>query len=79
MANFVVNVDHLNDQQMSFFGWLNVDQGEEFSVYWNPRYNEFQVVSNDPPRYLIIDDWNDAKFMSLGGDKPIREGPSRLS
>ena len=67
MANFIVNIDHLTDTQLTFFGWIRVDQGGEFSLYWSPRYNETQPVSNDPPRHLVVDDLNDARFMSREG------------
>jgi hypothetical protein len=73
--NFIVRIDHLNDEQLSFFGWILVDKGEDFSTYWSPRYNEEQPVSNFPPRYLIVDDWNDAQYM-VGGAS-ITKGPQR--
>lgn len=66
MSNFFVRVDHLSDGELSFYGWEMVDKGPEFSTYWNARYNEFQLVSNNPPRYLVIDDWNDAQSISQG-------------
>jgi hypothetical protein len=75
MSNFIVRIDHLSEDQLCFFGWVRIDSGEEFSLYWNPRYNETQPVANTPPRYLIIDDLNDATFMSRG--KPIIQGPIR--
>ncbi|HEY8098238.1 MAG TPA: hypothetical protein VIE65_19430 [Methylobacter sp.] len=75
MSAFIVRIDHLTESQLEFFGWLKVDQDSEFSIYWNPRYNEAQVVSNDPPRYLLIDDWNDAQFMR--GNWDIISGPTK--
>jgi hypothetical protein len=77
MANFIIKVDGLTDAQLSFFGWIMVDRGDEFSLYWNPRYNEEQPVSNDPPRYLVLDDWNDAQHMATVGGAPITKGPNR--
>ena len=74
--NFMVNVDDLNDDQLSFFGWIRVHTGEEFSTFWNPRYNEEQPVSNSPPRYLIVDDWNDAQYMAAGAGGIVK-GPQR--
>lgn len=75
MANFIVRIDHLSDQELEFFGWVRVHSGGEFSTYWSPRYDEFQPVSNGSPRYLIIDDWNDAQAMSLGIGNTVIEGP----
>jgi hypothetical protein len=74
MPNFVVRVDHLTEDQLSFFGWIRLDTGDEFSLYWNPRYNETQPVSNDPPRYLVVDDVNDAGQMGGGSfiNGPVR-------
>ena len=77
MGNFIVNVDNLTDDQLAFFGWIMVDRGKEFSLYMSPRYNEEQLISNDPPRRLIVDDWNDAQFMAKLSGTPITKGPSR--
>jgi hypothetical protein len=73
--NFIVRIDHLDDDQLAFFGRIKVHEGEEFSIYWNPRYSEEQPVSNSPPRYLVVDDWNDAQYMAGGGS--ITKGPQR--
>lgn len=75
MHNFIVNIDGPPDDNLSFYGWVMVDRGDEFSIYWSPRYNETQVVSNLPPRYLIIDDPNDAR--NLARDRRIIVGPQR--
>jgi hypothetical protein len=75
MAYFFVRVDHLTDEELSFFGWELIDKGSEYSSYWNARYNEIQPVSNDPPRFIVVDDWNDARNMSRGGS--LITGPHR--
>jgi hypothetical protein len=67
MANYFVRVDHLTDEELSFFGWEVIDRGNEYSAYWNARYNEVQPVSNGPPRFIVVDDLNDARNMSRGG------------
>jgi hypothetical protein len=72
--NFIVKVDHLSDEQLAFYGWVRIDEGAEFSLYWSPRYNETQPVSNDPPRFLVVDDWNDAQYMGL--DHDVITGPA---
>lgn len=75
--NFVVRIDHLTDRQLEFFGWMNIRKGEEFSLYWSPHYNETQPVANEPPRYIVVDDVNDAMQMSDDGeDQPIIAGPA---
>jgi hypothetical protein len=66
MGKFIVRIDHLSNDELSFYGWELVDVGAEFSTFWNARYNEFQPVSNEPPRYIVIDDWNDAQSMGRG-------------
>jgi hypothetical protein len=47
ILNFIVNVDHLTDKELEFYGWFRINQGEKFSLYWNPRYNEAQPVENN--------------------------------
>jgi hypothetical protein len=64
--NFVVRIDHLSDEQLEFFGWVRAHFGPTFSLYWNPRYNEYQPVQNDIPRVLVVDDYNDA--VQMAGD-----------
>jgi hypothetical protein len=64
--NYLVRVDDLSDDELSFFGWEVLDKGEEFSIYSNARYNETQPVSNESPRYLLIDDRNDAQVIGRG-------------
>lgn len=66
-----VRVDHLTDDQLVFFGWYRVHTGEEFSVYYCPRYGESQVVQNTPPRRIIVDDPNDAQTMCTPGHEAI--------
>jgi hypothetical protein len=65
----------LSDQQLAFYGWVAVHTGDEFSLYWNPRYNETQPVSNKAPRYLVIDDFNDAQYLSR--DNNLITAPTR--
>jgi hypothetical protein len=81
VENFIVIISHLTDGQLEFFGWIFVYKDHEYSLYWNPRYNETQPVSNVAPRYLMVDDWNDAVQMGFGSgtDDPIIRGPRRGS
>lgn len=78
MPNYIVNISHLSDDKLEFFGWYRIDSGKEFSLYWNPRFNETQPVANDGKRLLIVDDLNDARGLSkdkkfLMGPEPIKE------
>lgn len=73
--NYIVRIDHLTDDNLSFYGFEKISAGAEFSLYMNVRYNEMQPVSNDPPRYIIVDDWNDAMHMSRDGE--LINGPKR--
>lgn len=66
MTTWIVNVDTLSDDELSFFGWELIEKGDEFSIYKNHRYNEDQIISNSPPRRLAVDDWNDAQSMARG-------------
>ena len=67
MDKWIVNIDTLTDQELMTYGFILRDPGEEFSVYWHPRYNEMHLVSNEPPRSIIVDDWNDAVSMNRAG------------
>jgi hypothetical protein len=77
--NYIVNVTHLNDDDLSFFGWEKIRENDEFVLYWSHRYNEPQVVSKNSPRFLVVDDVNDASAMARGclGTRPLIKGPSK--
>ena len=66
MHAWYVNIDALSDDELRIHGWILEHNGEEFSVYWNPRYNEYQVIQNSSPRYILVDDYNDAVSLSRG-------------
>lgn len=74
--NYIVRIDHLSDDQLSFYGFEKVHSGPEFSLYLNVRYDEMQPVSNVSPRYIIVDDWNDAQYMA-DDDADVVTGPRR--
>ena len=74
--NYIVRIDHLEDEQLSFYGFERIHTGPEFSLYLQVRYNEMQPVSNISPRYIIVDDWNDAQYMSED-DSSVITGPRR--
>ena len=73
--NFSVDVTGLSEEQLHFYGWFKTESNAEFSIYWNARYNERQVVQNGPPKFLIVDDWNDAQYLARDRNKVI-QGPS---
>ena len=70
---YLVEVSHLSDAQLTFYGWHKVSGNATFGKYWSARYNETQVVQNNPPRFLVVDDFNDAQQMSNG---TVIAGPS---
>ena len=72
--NFSVDVTGLTDDQLQFYGWFKTESNEEFSIYWNSRYNERQVVQNGPPRFLIVDDLSDAQYMTRDSGR-VFQGP----
>ncbi len=74
MSNFIVRIDHLNDIQLESYGWICTYVGAEFSIYWSVRYGEEQPISNDPPRYIIIYDVNEAMWMTA--ENKLIAGPS---
>lgn len=77
VERYLVRVDHLSDQQLNFFGWFREAEGEEFSIYWHPHSDERQPVSNVSPRYLVVDDWNDAEYMSDGEEIVVAPHPDQ--
>lgn len=63
---FIFTVDHLSDEQLTFFGWVVADEDDEFKLYRRMHDGEQQVVQNDTPRWFVVDDVNDAQQMSDG-------------
>jgi hypothetical protein len=63
---WIIRVDHLSDDDLAFYGWIRVAEDEEFGLYVRPHDGERQVVSNDPPRWFVVEDYNDAVYMSDG-------------
>lgn len=59
---YYVNVDSRTDQQLEFCGYRLAVDGIAFKLYEDPHGNE-HIVSNDPPRYLYVDDLNDAECL----------------
>lgn len=63
---FIVRVDDKDDDELAFFGWQCVAKGDEFSSYERPYDGERQIISNIAPRYMVLDDYNDATQLSNG-------------
>ena len=61
-----VPIDHLDDSDLEFVGWYKIADDGVFSLYQRPYDGEQQVVSNKSPRYLVVDDYNDAQALSRG-------------
>lgn len=73
---FIFTIDHLTDDQLTFFGWVVVDEDDEFKMYRRMHDGDQQVVQKSPPRWFMVDDVNDAQQMSTGG---IIVGPETYS
>ena len=56
---FYVNIDNVDDKQLAFCGLRLTFEGQYFKLYENYHGEEY-VVSNSPPRYVYVDDLNDA-------------------
>lgn len=76
---FIVRIDHLTDDELVFFGWQCVAKDSEFSLYYRVHDGERQVVTNDPPRFFVTDDYNDAVQMSRDRDTIMRGPPDTLN
>jgi hypothetical protein len=72
---FIFTVDHMTDEQLSFFGWVAVEEWPDFKLYRRMHDGEEQMVSNETPRRFVVDDVNDAQQMSAGG---FMTGPDPL-
>jgi hypothetical protein len=64
---FTVDVSHLTEEQLLFFGWVIVKETDDFLIYLHIRTGEEQPVSKKGKRLLIVDDVNDAQQMSKAG------------
>lgn len=69
---WIVDISHLSDEQLTFFGWVAVSKSAEFTLYRYWHDGTEQIVQNEKPRYMAIEDVNDAEQMS---EKPIIQGP----
>jgi hypothetical protein len=47
-------------------GWYKVAEGDEFSLWRRPHDGEEQTIANAPPRFMVVDDYNDAALISSG-------------
>tara|TARA_R110000782_G_scaffold135569_1_gene227948 strand:- start:1855 stop:2076 length:222 start_codon:yes stop_codon:yes gene_type:complete len=63
---FIVNIDHLTEDQLEFFGWSLVRETDDMWLYLHVHTGEEQLVDKDGEKFLIIDDVNDASMMSSG-------------
>lgn len=57
---FFVNIDKTDDSQLEFCGYQMVYAGVGFKLYRAYTGDE-QIVDNAPPRYLKVEDLNDAE------------------
>jgi hypothetical protein len=56
---FYVNIDKTTDKELEFCGFRLTYENATIKLYEDPHGNEY-LVSNDPPRYVYVDDLNDA-------------------
>lgn len=61
---FTVDVSHLDDDQLVFFGWTLAKETADFWLYVHIRTGEEQIVDKSGPRCLVVDDVNDAQQMA---------------
>jgi hypothetical protein len=62
MAKFCVDISHLDDRTLGFFGYTLVDENDEFKIYQD-KNREDHIVAKAHPR-LYVEDVNDAVYMS---------------
>ena len=54
-----VNIDGIDDRQLEFCGYRLSFEGSNHKLYGDTHGGE-HIVSNSPPRYLFVEDVNDA-------------------
>lgn len=62
MARFCVDISHLDDRVLGFFGYELVEENEEFKIYEDKEGSD-HIVDKARPR-LYVEDVNDAVYMS---------------
>jgi hypothetical protein len=59
---FAVNIDSITDQQLEFCGFRMVHAGPQYKLYEDYYGNDY-IVSNRSPRWIMVDDLNDAECL----------------
>lgn len=59
---YYVRIDSLTDEQIQFCGFTCVFEDNSYKLYSDYRGDEY-IVPNNPPRYLKVDDLNDANCL----------------
>ena len=65
---FIVEISHLDEDQLAFFGWVITSETDDFSIYIHVRTGDEQIVSKSGRKYLVVEDVNDARQMSRNGN-----------
>ena len=59
---YYVNIEHLSDDQLAVLGYTLIAEIHDFKLYRHYSGDE-HVVDNAGPRFLYVDDLNDAVAM----------------
>lgn len=62
MARFCIDISHLSDETLSFFGYDARDENDEFKIYTDKNLED-HIVDKSRPR-LYVEDVNDAVYLS---------------
>lgn len=68
---FSINIDHLSEEQLNFFGWYEVDRSGPIGAYRRMHDGAEQYIHDGPPRRMFVDDYNDAQQMSQKDDEIV--------
>jgi len=71
---FYVNIDDTTDERLEFCGFVLIKEDEHHKLYRDYQGEEY-IVSNAPPRYLRVEEYNDATC--IGGTKAIEVSPRK--
>lgn len=66
---FYVRVDGIEESILNFLGYYKLDE-DDYHELWQDYQGETCLVAKNGPRYMSIDDINDAMELSRKSDHP---------
>lgn len=76
MNKFSVDISHLDENELLFFGYDLVGETDEFFLYLHVHTNTEHIVKKGEKRLLVVDDLNDAQQMQSAAITLIPDDPA---